>query len=326
MIKTSIEISSNELEYDTSKSDMALVRKTKDQRQSHGLLVFVEPSRCADSSSPLCEAFSHIVVPAEDSFRYYQFNVHAIDYAGNIGISTAYVVVIPQKFKDNLESPSYFVDFVGGAPDARNVIETREMIWDISRDDQVGSEFVSTTVARTLSGELAMSGINVPDNEEELQELIEFLQEQLQAGLARRRRLLQARELSGECICTSEVRITSISSAQRQRRNQMLGWRKLQGGAVIAVIAYEIVLTCDGACVEDETEEEDTSDSDTTDTANDSSSAELSDFISSGGFAEDVKKAAEETGMDSLTSVVVESVVVSNEIQTTTEAKAGTER
>ena len=171
-----------------------------------------------------------------------------------------------------------------------------------------------------------MSGINVPENEEELQELIEFLQEQLQAGLARRRRLLQARELSGECICTSEVRITSISSAQRQRRNQMLGWRKLQGGAVIAVIAYEIVLTCDGACVEDETEEEDTSDSDTTDTANDSSSAELSDFISSGGFAEDVKKAAEETGMDSLTSVVVESVVVSNEIQTTTEAKAGTER
>lgn len=310
---------------------MALVRETQDLRQSHGLLVFVEPSRCADSTSPLCEAFSHIVVSAEDSFRYYQFNVHAIDYAGNIGTSTAYVVVIPQKFKDNLESPSYFVDFVEGAPDARNVIETREMIWDTSRDDQVGSEFVSITVARTLSGELEMSGINIPDNEEELQELIDFLQEQLQAGLARRRRLLQARELSGECICTSEVRITSISSAQRQRRNQMLGWRKLQGSQGGAVIAYEIVLTCDGACDEDETEEEDTSDSDTNDTANDSSSllgisAELSDFISSGGFAEDVKKAAEETGMDSLTSVVVESVAVSNEIQTTTEANAGTKR
>lgn len=318
-IQTEIEVLSNELEYDPNQSGMALVRATKDQRQSHGLRVFVEASRCADSSSPLCEPFSHIEVSPEDSFRYFQFNIRANDGAGNVGESTAYVVIIPQKYKDTPEDANFFADFIDGAPTASNVIETKTMMWDTSRDDPVASEFVSITVSKKVTGEMSMSGINVPEDEDDLKDLIAFLEAQLLAGLAGRRRL----QVSEECVCTSSVRITSLSSTRR-RRDQRLG-RHLQAGGG-ALIEYEVILTCDGNCEEDEesTDEGSNLDPDAGSANNLADLSEgLSEFISSGSFVDEMKKAAEETtGMNSLASVAVESVAVSDEIQTTKETNA----
>ena len=308
------------------------MRQTNDQRQSHGLRVFVEASRCAESSSPLCEPYSHVEVSPEDSFRYYQMNVHATDRAKNTGMSTAYVVVIPQKYKDELEDPNYFVNFIEDAPDASNVIESKTLMWDTSRDDPVTSEFVSITVSKSVTGEMSMSGIHVPDDEEELQELIAFLEAQLLAGLSGRRRL----QASDECVCLSSVKITSLSSARRRLDN--IGRRLQEGGG--AVIQYEIILTCEGNCDEEEEveeEQEGATDGGSDETPNSGNpnnnddagnsdlmdiSKGLSSFISNGNFANEMKKAAEETGMTSLAGAAVESVAVSDEIQTSKETNA----
>ena len=301
------------------------MRQTNDQRQSHGLRVFVEASRCAESSSPLCEPYSHVEVPPEDSFRYYQMNVHATDRAKNTGMSTAYVVIIPQKYKDDLEDPNYFVNFIEDAPDASNVIESKTLIWDTSRDDPVTSEFVSITVSKTVTGEMSMSGVEVPEDEEELQQLIAFLEAQLLAGLSGRRKL----QASDECVCLSSVKITSLSSARRRLDN--IGRILQEGGALIE---YEIILTCEGNCDEeggeDEQEEGGSEETPTSGSNNNDVgtsnlmdiSEGLSSFIANGSFADEVKKAAEETGMASLASAAVESVAVSDEIQTSKETNA----
>ncbi|EJK48096.1 hypothetical protein THAOC_33136, partial [Thalassiosira oceanica] len=87
-----VEVSSNEFEYDNSKASdsMVLIRNTKDPRQSHSLMVFVEPRQCGVISDQLCVRNSNV------GFRYYQFDVEATDLAGNTGSATAYVVVVPK--------------------------------------------------------------------------------------------------------------------------------------------------------------------------------------------------------------------------------------
>ena len=154
-LKTVIKVSANELEYDNTKPGMVLVRETNDHRQSYGMMAFLQPSRCFDSSSLLCQTFSHRDVGAEDTFRYYQLDIEATDMAGNVGTARAYVVVVPSSYKEdeqnanNKQNATYFVDFIEEAPDAMNVNQIKELVWDTNRDDPVQSAFVSITVAKT---------------------------------------------------------------------------------------------------------------------------------------------------------------------------------
>lgn len=154
-LKTVIKVSSNEFEYDNTKPGMVLVLETNDLRQSYGMMAFLQPSRCFDSSSLLCRTFSHKDVGAEDTFRYYQVDIEATDMAGNVGTARAYVVVVPSSYKENeqnannKQNATYFVDFIEEAPDAMNVNQIKELVWDTNRDDPVQSAFVSITVAKT---------------------------------------------------------------------------------------------------------------------------------------------------------------------------------
>ena len=94
------------------------------------------------------------------------------------------------------------------------------------------------------------------------------------------------------------------------------------------MIEYEVILTCDGNCEEDEESTNGGPDEGSDPDAGGASSIAdlsqgLSAFISSGSFVDEMKKAAEETtGMDSFAAVAVESVAVSDEIQTTKETNA----
>ncbi|EJK55373.1 hypothetical protein THAOC_24899, partial [Thalassiosira oceanica] len=356
-LKTVIKVSSNELEYDNTKPGMALLLETNDQRQSYGMMAFLQPSRCFDSSSLLCQTFSHRNVDAEDTFRYYQLDIEAIDMAGNVGTARAYVVVVPSSYKENEQDANYFVDFIEEAPDAMNVNQIKELIWDTNRDDPVQSAFLSITVAKTVTGEMSVTGILIPDDPAELDKLIKFLEEQLAAGLTNGgQRML--RRLAGECTCTSEVRITSISAGRR---------RKLQA-ARGAVIEYKVILTCEGNCDEDgntiidnstatdgstssnpqgSNSTDSTGETDSTDggtnppeggnsTSSVSSSlldisSGLATFIETGGFVEKVKEAAssnEEADIGSLVAaddLILDSVNQDTQIVTVTETKAKVE-
>ena len=128
---------------------MVLLQETNDQRQSYGTMTFLQPSRCFESSSLLCQTFSHRNVDAEDTFRYYQLDIETTDMAGNVGTARAYVIVVPSSYKENEQDANYFVDFIEEAPDAMNVNEIKEFVWDTNRDDPVQSAFVSITVAKT---------------------------------------------------------------------------------------------------------------------------------------------------------------------------------
>ena len=81
-------MSSNEFEYDNSKSseNMVLIRNSRDPRQSHSLLIFVEPKRCKSPSQSL-----YVVNNSNVGFRYYQFDVEATHFAGNVGRASASV-------------------------------------------------------------------------------------------------------------------------------------------------------------------------------------------------------------------------------------------
>ena len=149
-------MSSNEFEYDNSKTSdsMVLIRNTKDPRQSHGLLVFVEPKQCQSSSQSLCATNSNV------GFRYYQFDVEATDFSGNVGRASASVVVIPKGFDadGNTDPASYFIERMATSP-ASNIILTKEMMWDTTREDPPDVEGISVSVVQTVSAEMTISGI-----------------------------------------------------------------------------------------------------------------------------------------------------------------------
>ena len=119
-------------EYNKSKSsdNMVITRETNDPRQSHGLKVFVEPTQCQiGTSQSLCEIDLNI------GFRYYQFDVEATDFAGNVGTARAFVVVVPDGF-DRVanQDPKHFINLMNLSP-AINVIQTIETIGDTTESD-----------------------------------------------------------------------------------------------------------------------------------------------------------------------------------------------
>ena len=102
---------------------MVLMRKFRDSRQSHGLRIFVEPKQCQiGNQQSFCETDSN------SGFRFYQFDVEATDFAGNVGKARAFVVVVPNGF-DNSQGPLHFINVINETP-ARYVIQSVDMVWD----------------------------------------------------------------------------------------------------------------------------------------------------------------------------------------------------
>jgi len=125
-LRTKITVSSNEFEYDESMSsdNMVLMRKTKGAGQSHGVKVFVAPKQCqSDSSQSLCENDSN------SDFRYYQFDVEATDFAGNVGKARAFVVIVPDGYDDASTDPGRFINTIENSTHVLNVIQTLDMPW-----------------------------------------------------------------------------------------------------------------------------------------------------------------------------------------------------
>ena len=101
---------------------MVVMRETN-ERQSHSLLVFVEAKQCQKSTSQsICMADSNA------GFRFYQFDVEATDFAGNVGKARAFVVVVPDSF-DTSQGPLHFINLIGETP-ARYVIQSADMVWN----------------------------------------------------------------------------------------------------------------------------------------------------------------------------------------------------
>ena len=297
---------------------MVLVREAMKSRQSHGLLVYVEPKQCGipspSPSSSLCESSSDV------GFRYYQIDVQATDFAGNVGTASAYVVIVPGNFDADANSnpAEYFVRRIADSTidaSASYIIQTKEMLWDTTREDPPEEEGISVTTVQSVSAEMTISGLVVPANPAELEELIQTLQNTLNEMQVSNRRLS-----SEDCICSSEIRVVSIGGMLIGQR------RQLSAGAVIV---YEMVFVCDGNCEEStETEETDNvQDSTGTGASNTPSlksfAESISNEIQNGNFVEALQENADEAGMESLVSSVrVESVDVDEDIRTSKETKA----
>jgi len=130
MLQTKIKISSNEFEYNESQSsgNMAVIRETINPRQSHGLKIFVKSTQCQNVAfQSLCEADSNV------GFRYYQFDVEATDFVGNVGAARAFVVVVPDDFDRGAnQDHKHFINVIN---DSRTVtiIQTVNSIWDTTQ-------------------------------------------------------------------------------------------------------------------------------------------------------------------------------------------------
>lgn len=74
---------------------MVLMQKTEGAGQEHGVKVFVAAKQCQGGSSPLCEKNNPYI-----DFRYYQFDVEATDFAGNVGRAQAFVIIEPDGSDD----------------------------------------------------------------------------------------------------------------------------------------------------------------------------------------------------------------------------------
>ena len=217
-------MSSNEFEYDNSKASdsMVLIRDTKDPRQSHSLMVFVEPRQCGVMSDRLCVRNSNV------GFRYYQFDVEATDLAGNAGSATAYVVIVPEAedlpaSRDSVGALdlNYFTSsMTPETSPASNVIQTKDMLWDTTREDPADVPGVSVSVVETVSAEMTISGITVPESQEELDALILALEATLNGLNEVNENSDQRRLVEEECTCTSVIKILSIGGMTPERRLQ----------------------------------------------------------------------------------------------------------
>ena len=204
---------------------MVLIRDTNDPRQSHSLMVFVEPRQCGLISDSLCVRNSNV------GFRYYQFDVEATDLAGNTGSETAYVVIVPEAedlpaSRDDLGALDldYFTSrMTPETSPASNVIQTKDMLWDTTREDPPDVPGVSVSVVETVSAEMTISGITVPESQEELNALILALEATLNGLSAVNETLNQRRLAEGECTCTTEIKILSIGGMTPERRLQTEG-------------------------------------------------------------------------------------------------------
>ena len=229
-------MSSNEFEYDNSKASdsMVLIRDTKDPRQSHGLMVFVEPSQCGVISDRLCVRNSNV------GFRYYQFDVEATDSAGNTGSATAYVVIVPEaedlpasRDSEGALDLDYFTSrMTPETSPASNVILTKDLLWDTTREDPPDVPGVSVSVVETVSAEMTISGVTVPNSQEELEALISALEATLNGLKEINENANQRRLVQEGCNCTTLIKILSIGGVTPDRR--------LQSGDEVAVV-YEMI-------------------------------------------------------------------------------------
>jgi len=129
-LRTKISVSSNEFEYDESMSsdNMVLMRKTRGTAQSHSVNVFVAPKQCqSDSSQSLCET------DPNNDFRYYQFDVEATDFAGNVGRARAFVFIVPDGSDQDQEPFANF--FNGNSLRALYVIQTLDLPWSTAESE-----------------------------------------------------------------------------------------------------------------------------------------------------------------------------------------------
>ena len=236
-------MSSNEFEHDNSKAgdSMVLIRDTKDPRQSHSLMVFVEPKQCGVISDKLCVRNSNV------GFRYYKFDVEATDLAGNTGSATAYVVIVPEaedlpasRDSEGALDLDYFTSrMVPETSPASNVIQTKDLFWDTTREDPPDVPGVSVSVVETVSAEMTISGITIPDSQEELNALILALEATLNGLNEINENSNQRRLEEEECTCNTLIKVLSISDMAPERRLQAGGvdivYEMIQVGKMVAV-------------------------------------------------------------------------------------------
>ena len=204
---------------------MVLIRDTKDPRQSHGLMVFVEPSQCGVISDRLCVRNSNV------GFRYYQFDVEATDSAGNTGSATAYVVIVPEaedlpasRDSEGALDLDYFTSrMTPETSPASNVILTKDLLWDTTREDPPDVPGVSVSVVETVSAEMTISGVTVPNSQEELEALISALEATLNGLNEIRENSNQRSLVEDACNCTTVVKVLSIGGVAVNRRLQADG-------------------------------------------------------------------------------------------------------
>ena len=190
---------------------MVLIRDTKDPRQSHSLMVFVEPRQCGVISDRLCVRNSNV------GFRYYQFDVEATDLAGNTGSATAYVVIVPEaadlpasRDDQGAIDLGYFTSsMTPETSPASNVIKTKDLLWETTWEDGADDPGVSVSVVET-SAEMTISGITVPESQEELDALILALEATLNGLNEVNENSDQRRLVEEECTCNSVIKILSI--------------------------------------------------------------------------------------------------------------------
>ena len=126
-------------------------------------------------------------------FRFYNIEVMATDYAGNVGQATVTVIILEQGYKDDLrrfgsafDSTSFFIDFARLTP-PQYVISTKELLWDTSKPSTGLSTVTppaSTTTAQTqtktivsLPSTLVVAGLAPADTPEDLASMVNSLEE-----------------------------------------------------------------------------------------------------------------------------------------------------
>ena len=265
-------------------------------------------------SKPLCE-WDEETSP----FRFYNIEVEATDYAGNIGQATATAIILEQGYKDDFrrfgdefDSTTFFIDFTRVNP-PQNVIRTKELLWDtslpISLPSGSSTTPTSTTMAETqilttasVSSTMEVAGFAAAESEEDILAIVETLEETIRETVAEG--LGPQQNLSG-------VTIMSIGG-QRMDQRVHTRHRHLEGEGV-PTTSVEFIVTvldeCTGNCTN------------VGSVILDQVKDQVTTAVNMESFTQTLQKLAAENNVETLLDATIEAAVVSDDVSTTTESQ-----
>ena len=265
-------------------------------------------------SKPLCE-WDEETSP----FRFYNIEVEATDYAGNIGQATATAIILEQGYKDDFrrfgdefDSTTFFIDFTRVNP-PQNVIRTKELLWDtslpISLPSGSSTTPTSTTMAETqilttasVSSTMEVAGFAAAESEEDILAIVETLEETIRETVAEG--LGPQQNLSG-------VTIMSIGG-QRMDQRVHTRHRHLEGEGV-PTTSVEFIVTvldeCTGNCTN------------VGSVILDQVKNQVTTAVNMESFTQTLQKVAAENNVETLLDATIEAAVVSDDVSTTTESQ-----
>merc|ERR1711983_132511 len=117
---------------------MSKVVRREDAELESQLQVYLEPSSCKTKEEDMdefCERNPQVPI------RFYEISVTATDYGGNVGNSSAIVVVVPKmKLDEDVPSKEFqrnglynenYIEYIIGKDSNRYILESTSIKWDI---------------------------------------------------------------------------------------------------------------------------------------------------------------------------------------------------